>query len=30
MTDLFEERVDVAIRVGDINDSTMIARSATL
>ena len=27
MADLFEERVDVAIRVGDINGSTMIARS---
>ena len=27
MADLFEERVDVAIRVGALNDSTMIARS---
>ena len=27
MADLFEELVDVAIRVGDINGSTMIARS---
>ena len=27
MADLFEERVDVAIRVGALNDSTMIAQS---
>jgi len=27
MADLFEEVVDVAIRVGALNDSTMIARS---
>ena len=27
MADLFEERVDVAIRVGALNDSMMIARS---
>jgi hypothetical protein len=27
LADLFEERVDVAIRVGALDDSTMIARS---